>query len=181
MNKAILEKNLQEIHQIFRETQEIYNGLPKGISEKGPERDILDNFLEALNLEKNPETRYAASQRLGNWKFESLADYLQKQSKTQAQQDEMFEKSYILTREFVEQRQKEALKKLREKKLLPEFYMTLLEKYHEVGKAHSILFLKWNRELLFRVNRELEKEFAGDNDTVIAFLSENDLFDQGHH
>lgn len=73
------------------------------------------------------------------------------------------------------------MKKLRERNLLPEFYVTLLEAYHEVGKAHSDLFLLWNRELLFGINRELEVRFEGESDAVMDFLAENNLFDLGHN
>lgn len=78
MDKAIVEKNLKQVHEIFSQTQKIYNELSKGITHEGKERDVLDNFLDEICIEKNSESRYAASQRLGNWKFESLADYLQK-------------------------------------------------------------------------------------------------------
>ena len=181
MDRLIVEKNLREVHQLFANTQEIYHGLSKWISSQWKERDILDGFLDTLGIEKNDESRFAISQRLGYWKFESLSDYLEKIGKNQEERDSFFEQSFLLTRKFVEKVQYNTLVSLREKSLLPEFYMTLLEGTHEIGKAHSDVFLRWNRELLFGVNRELEARFGGDSDKILAFLDENNLFDTGHH
>ena len=102
---------------------------------------------------------YAAYQRISQWKFDALENYAQKQNFSREKIDELFETSYLFTRKFVEERQEKMLKRLREEKLLPEFYMTLLEGYHEIGKSVSDVFLAWNRTLIFGVNRQLEADF----------------------
>jgi len=181
MDKQTLENNLTEVHQIYKNMQSILNGLAQWISEDGPERQQLDDFLDTLKLGKNDETRFIASQRLGNWKFEPLDVYLEKQGKTQEERDTYFESSYIYTRKYIEKLQQGMLGEIREKELVSDFYMMLLEETHELGKLFSDMFLQWNRKLLFGVNRDLESRFENDSDAIMQYLEENDLFDLGHN
>jgi len=73
------------------------------------------------------------------------------------------------------------LSQIYEEKLLPDFYETIFKYTHKLGKLYSLLFVKWNRKLLFEQNRELEKMFDGDQDAIISYLENNELFDRGHH
>ncbi len=132
MNKQTVEQNLEEVHQIYAQMQARLNTLHVGITKDVPERVELDAFLDAMKLEKNKETRFAASQRLGNWKFEPLQIYLQEQGKTQSEQDEVFESSYIYTQKYIQELQQYMVDAIAEKKLLPDFYIMLLQETHEL-------------------------------------------------
>lgn len=173
--------NFKRIHEIFSQYRAELDNLSSGVSGENVQRNILDIFLETLWLEKNKQTRYTAAQRLGTWKFEPLEIYLEKIGKDRKEIDEYFEKSYNLTRKFIEEKQEEMLMKIESEKLLPEFYMTLLKGHHEIWKLFSDLFLVWNRKLLFWINRELEAKFNNDSDAILTFLEENNLFDLWHH
>ena len=78
MNRQDFERNLLRVHQIFAENEKILNNLSLGIVSYNQEREILVEFLEHLELENTSETRYAASARIGNKKFEPLDSYLEK-------------------------------------------------------------------------------------------------------
>lgn len=181
MIKTQLENNLSRVHEIYTDMQKNLNGLSVWIIETWEQRDQLDDFLDAIGLEKNKETRFIASQRLWNWKFEPLEVYLEKQWKTREEIDVYFESSYKYTRKFVEKLQGGMIEQIRKQSLLPEFYIVLLEGTHSIGKLFSELFLVWNRELIFWINRHLEERFADDSDVILDYLADNSLFDLGHH
>jgi len=173
-------QDLAELHKIFAEKQSYLSWLQKGIKELWAERVILDNILDILNLEKNDETRYTVYARLKNKYFEPLDIYLEKVWKTQIERDEAFETSYKETRKVHEQLQEAILSEIGEKQLLTEFYRTILEETHSIGKLYSELFLAWNKALLFGVNRELEERFNGSQEAILDFLREEKLFDRWH-
>ncbi len=181
MNKQQFLQNISRIHEIFNANESHLNTLSYGISQKGEARDILDDFLESLGLEKNMETYYIAASRIGDKKFEPLDIYLEKIGKSQAQRDELFEKSYNYVSSYYQDLQEKMLEKIEWEELLPEFYMTIFSYTHKLWKLYSQLFLKWNRKLLFEQNRELEEKFWNDQDTIISYLEEENLFDRGHH
>lgn len=93
----------------------------------------------------------------------------------------MFESSYVYVSEYYQKLQEKMLQKIEAEKLLTEFYMTVFQYTHKLGKKYSELFLKWNRTLLFEQNRNLEKMFDDDQEAIISYLNNNELFDRGHH
>ncbi len=181
MNQAQFLENISRIHELFRENELHLNTLSDGIGTDGSARVILDNFLDILGLEKNSETRYVSSARVGGKKFEPLDIYLEKIGKTRQERDDIFEKSYGFVRNYYEALQEKMLGRIEEEKLLPAFYMTIFRYTHTLGKLYSTLFLRWNRKLLFEQNRNLEARFENNQDAIIFYLQENALFDTGHH
>ncbi|MDA9129418.1 invasion protein CiaB [Candidatus Gracilibacteria bacterium] len=180
MNKDQFLKNISKIQDIFSKQQEHLNTLSNGINSEGPEREILDSFLDELGLEKNTETRYIASARMGDKKFEPLQIYLEKQGKTQTEQDVFFEKSYKFVQKYYEDLQETMLQEIREQKLLTDFYLCIFDYTHKLGNLYSDLFLKWNTHLQ-QQNRNLEQKFENDTDKILEYLEENKLFDLGHN
>lgn len=181
MDQEQFEINISRIHKMFQKQEEHFNTLSEWISQKWEARDILDNFLETLELEKNSETYYIAAARIWDKKFEPLDIYLEKLWKTREIRDELFEKSYSYVSNYYQKIQEKMLIEIWEEKLLPDFYMTIFDYTHTLGKLYSDLFPKWNRKLLFEVNRDLEARFDNDQDAIIAYLEEEKLFDIGHH
>lgn len=181
MNKKQFEKNLEQIHTLFQDQEKHLNALSQGISEGGKEREVLDDFLKAHNIEKNSETYYIASARIGDKKFEPLDNYLEKIWKTQSERDEVFESSYKYVSEYYQKLQEIMLESIETQELLTDFYMCIFHYTHKLWKLYSDLFLKWNRKLLFESNRELENKFENDSEAIIDFLNMHNLFDIGHH
>ena len=180
MNKQQFLENITRIHELFHANEKHLNSLSNGVSQEGKQRDILDDFLGTMWLEKNAETYFAAASRIGDKKFEPLDIYLEKHDYTQIQRDELFEKSYLFVSEYYETLQEEMIQNIKSENLLPEFYETIFDYTHKLGRLYSVLFLAWNRTLLFKTNRALEEKFNGDQDAIIAYLEENNLFDLGH-
>ena len=181
MHKEQFTKNISKIHELFETQQWHLHSLVEWIQNDGEARNILDNFLETLSLEKNEETRYIAHARICDKKFEPLQIYLEKIEKSQEEQDTLFEASYIYVSNYYQKLQDDMLERIQEEDLLTDFYVCLFEYMNKLGKLHSDLFLKWNRKLLFEQNRELEERFENDSDEILKYLEENTLFDTGHH
>ncbi len=180
MNTTQFLENISKIHDIFNAHEAHYNSLSIWINTSGEYRDILDTFLESLDLEKNPETYYAAAARIGDKKFEPLDIYLEKIGASREKRDEVFESSYNYVRSYYERLQWEMIVTIETEKLLPEFYLKIFQHTHKIGVLYSTLFLKWNRALLFETNRSLETKFDNNQDEINAFIEENKLMDMGH-
>lgn len=180
MNRQEFLQNIAKIHELFQETEAHLNSLSNGIHTSCEERKILDDFLNAMWLDANPETYFSAAARIGDKKFEPLDIYLEKQGKTQAERDEIFEKSYLYVAQYYERLQWEMIEHIKKQSLLPEFYETIFHYTHTLWKLYSVLFLAWNRTLLFETNRGLEERFNNDHDAINAFLEQKNLYDLGH-
>ncbi len=180
MNKQQFLQNISKIHTIFNTHEAHYNSLSKWVNELWEQRDILDNFLDTLDLEKTPETYYAASARIWDKKFEPLDVYLEKSGASREKRDEVFESSYNYVRSYYERLQWEMIWEIKTEKLLPEFYLKIFQHTHKLWVLYSGLFLKWNKKLLFETNRNLENKFNDDQDAINSYIEENKLMDRGH-
>ena len=149
MNQTTFLENISKIHEIFNSNEAHLNGLAEGIQKEGNQREILDTFLDSLGLEKNSDTRFIAYARIAGKKFEPLDIYLEKIGKSREERDSFFEKSYIFVSQYYQELQEKMLDTIEERKLLPDFYMTIFEYTHKLGKLYSELFLVWNKRLLF--------------------------------
>jgi len=181
MDKQKFLENIAEIHILFNRQERHLNSLTEGIQNSGKNRDILDDFLDVLGLEKNSETYYIAAARIGDKKFEPLDIYLEKQWFSQDERDKAFENSYSYVSDYYQKLQWDMLENVFSKKLLSPFYEEIFRHTHKIWKLYSELFIKWNRKLLFEQNRDLENKFDNDADAIINYLEDNKLFDIGHH
>lgn len=181
MNQETFLKHLEKIHQIFEQKQSFLNTLHIWIGQEGKQREMLDHLLTVLGLPLNEETRFIASARIGQKKFEPLDIYLERTGATQETRDQAFEISYTEVRKVYESLQKEILDTIKQEDLLGDFYRSILDFTHSLWILYSDLFLVWNRRLLFGVNRDLEKRFQHDQEKIMKFLRYENLFDMGHH
>jgi len=133
MNKQQFLENISKIHDIFNKHEAHYNSLSNGINSEWPEREVLDDFLDTIWIEKNSETYYAAAARIGDKKFEPLDVYLEKSWASQAKRDKLFESSYNYVRGYYEKLQWEMIAEIEKQNLLPEFYLKIFEHTHSLG------------------------------------------------
>jgi len=180
MDKQQFLENISKIHDIFNTQEAHYNSLSNWVDSPWEQRDILDNFLDTLDLEKNPETYYCAATRIWDKKFEPLDIYLEKSWASREKRDEIFELSYNYVRSYYERLQWEMILSIETENLLPEFYLKIFQHTHKLWVLYSTLFLKWNRTLLFETNRDLEKKFDNNQDDINSYISDNWLMDMWH-
>ena len=143
MDKQQFSENISRIHEIFNAHEDHLNTLSKWILEPWKHREVLDDFLDVLSLEKNTETRYIAAARIWDKKFEPLDIYLEKKWESQEKRDELFESSYNYVSNYYQKLQEDMLEEISKEKLLSDFYDTIFSYTHKLWKLYSSLFLSW--------------------------------------
>lgn len=180
MNKEQLEGNLKEIIELYNNLQKSLHDLLKWVKENGNERNILDEFLDFLSLEKNEESRYAAYTRIANLQETSLELYLKKLNFSEDEIKWKLNQSYKFVCDFHSEVQALIITVIDSKKLLTPFYLEIFKWTANVWIAFNELFLPWRNHIINWINKDLEEKFENDSDKIINFLNENDLFDKGH-
>jgi len=137
-------------------------------------RVFIDDFLMKIGLSKSKENRLSALTRLISLRDEQLVQSLMKEDFCEERITDIKEEAYIWVKEFYLTRHEELLIVVDEKKLLNEFYRTLLRGVHEVGVSLSTWQSSWTKHIINNINPSLEKEFG---DGAIKYLDENNLFD----
>ena len=137
-------------------------------------RVFIDTFLHQIGLSLNNENRLSALTRLISLRDEQLVQSLIKEDFSDERIDEVKEEAYLWVKEFYLKRHSEFLHVVEKKRLLNEFYRTLLKGVHEVGIAMSEWQSSWTKHIINTINPELQKEFK---DKVVAYLDEHKLYD----
>jgi len=151
-----------------------------GVENPGSERELLDNLLDALKLEKNSETRFAAYTRIWDLKEDPLRLYLENNETSQWDIESLMETAYTYVKAYHFDIHTDFIETIESENLLPDFYLEVMKWVHEVGKGYSKLFTAWNNHTLNWINRELEDKFENDSEAIMNYLEENNLFDKGH-
>ena len=180
MTKTELENNIQKIISLFTENQNKLHHLYTGVENPGSEREVLDGLLDALKLEKNSETRFAAYTRIWDLKEDPLRLYLENNGSSQEDIESLMETAYAYVKAYHFDIHAGFIETIELENLLPDFYLEIMKWVHEVGKWYSKLFTAWNNHTLNWINRELEDKFENDSEAIMNFLEENNLFDKGH-
>ena len=180
MTKTELENNIQKIIGLFTENQNKLHNLYAGVESEWIERDTLDDFLEALKLEKNSETRFAAYTRIWDLKEDPLVLYLENNWKSEKEIQGILDAAYAYVKSYHFDIHAGFIANIESKELLPEFYLEVMKWVHAVGKWYSKLFTSWNTHTLNTINPELEERFENDGEAIMNYLEENNLFDRGH-
>ena len=137
-------------------------------------RVFIDTFLHSVGLRLNNENRLSALTRLISLRDEQLVQSLMKEDFSDKKIDEVKEKAYLWVKEFYLNRHSEFLHIVDEKKLLNEFYRTLLRGVHEVGLVLSVWQSSWTKHIINTINPELSSKFG---DKVVSYLDEQKLYD----
>jgi len=138
-------------------------------------KKFCDDFLEQIGLSKIEENRLSVLSRLISLRDEQLVQSLIKEEFCDERIEDIKEEAYIWVKSFYLKRHEELLDLIDEKKLLNEFYRTLLRGVHEVGVSLSTWQSSWTKHIINTINPALEEEFGDD---TMAYLDENGLFDK---
>ena len=141
-------------------------------------RIFIDTFLQNIGLNLNNENRLSALTRLISLRDEQLVQSLTKENFSNKKIDEVKEIAYLWVKKFYLKRHKELLHVIDEKKLLNEFYRTLLRGVDLVGLALSEWQSSWTKHIINTINPQLQKEFG---DKTMAYLDEQKLYDVDEH
>jgi len=138
------------------------------------------DIAKKLDLEVNDELYLALITRVVSLREDNLKKYLLKSGFSETEIEKKLELAYEIVKEFWEVEFKKSLKFLKDNQLLNDFYRTLLSGIFEVGVEFNKWQVEWEKHIIKNINKELCKVFKNDEE-VIKYLEENDLFDIGHN
>ena len=179
-NLLQMQLDIDKVQFLIAEKTKWLNDLNIGIKTSWPEQTILDSFLDRLGLEKNEETRFIAYTRIATMRDDGIRNYSEKNKLDQERKDFLLEEWYRFVSEYHGNLHRKIIQNIETECLLTPFYRAVLKWVANVWESFNQLYIAWNRELLRGVNPRLEARFDGDQDAIMKYLEENDLFDQWH-
>lgn len=126
--------NIQKILAFHYKQKQILFDLQKWITAPWKQRDILDNNLDLLKIEKTKETRYAIYSRLVNLNEEPLKNYLKAKWESDRIEDTLYS-SHAIISDFHNKKHRELISYCDNSNLLSPFYLAILEWSLDVWKA----------------------------------------------
>jgi hypothetical protein len=172
--------NISHILEYYKWKQSELRNLNLWVSNVWPEREVLNTFLDAIGLEKNEETYYAAFMRLAMLKEEALSLYLDKKMSEEESQNILL-KAYNYCALYHTAIQNDITNYIEENNLLSNFYLTIWKSFQDIGASFNTWFPLWQQKIIYDVNHRLEAQFGGDGEKVMQFLHQNNLFDTGYN
>ncbi len=176
------ENDLKELYMLIGERQKELGEYFLIVEEKScgfkDMRVFIDTFLQQIGLELSDENRLSALTRLISLRDEQLIQSFTKEGFSDERVDEAREMAYLWVKKFYLARHLELLEIVESKKLLNEFYRTLLRGVHGVGVALSEWQSGWTKHIINTINPQLQDEFG---DSAMSFLDENRLYDVDEH
>jgi len=137
----------------------------------------VQEFLGILDLKYNSENVLAALHRIVNLREDSLDEVLKKLGLEEESIIYKKEQAYLFVSRFHISEFEKFIIWMRDKKLLNDFYWTVLEGMHAIGITMSGWQSAWTAHIIHNVNRELYRLFNGDEEKIFKKLEEEQLLD----
>jgi hypothetical protein len=175
-------KDLDKIYHILKENQQeisrYYDILGKDKEEQ--KEQFINDFLEKIGLEIDPENQMAVISRLVSLRDDALSQSLKKAGFDEEEIIEKKEEAYLWVAEFHLNIHENLVKTIENQNLLTPFYRAIFRGVHEVGKTFSSWQSSWTAHIIDGVNRDLYRMFNGDEEKIFEMLNTHDLHDRGH-
>jgi len=175
-------KDLQEIYQIIKNSQKDISSYYDILGENPDleKENFINKFLKELDLELNKENQMAGISRLVSLRDDILTQSLQKANFNEEAIIEKKEQAYLWVAKFHLKVHENLVKEIEEKELLSPFYRAIFRGVHQVGLTFSSWQSSWTAQIINGVNRELYRDFNGDEEKIFQMLNEKELHDRGH-
>lgn len=174
-----MEWDIHFLQSRIEERIEYLNKLSVGIKQVSPEQDILNKFLDILEIERTEESRYIAYDRISKLREDSLLSHIRKLGSSDAKTISTLSKAFSFVQEFHDWLHEKLIETIQTEQLLTPFYRKLISWFHSVWKEFHTFHKTWNEQLIYGVNKRLANRF-GSKENVLSYLSENYLFDIWH-
>ena len=178
------EKFLEDIQKLYDfistqkdEINKLYEYLENNEDDK---LEIIKTFANTLNLTLNDDLKLALLTRLVNLRDDSLVQVLKKAGYDDNQIIELQEQAYQFVKEYWLDIQHQRVDFITKNNLLTPFYREIFKDVYGVGIAMSVWQSSWTKLIINGVNKELLEKFDNDDEKVMNYLEENNLFDKGH-
>lgn len=142
--------NFKEIAKLVRRYKEKNNALYEFL-DKEDLGEYFRSLVSLSELKEDKTTMLAILRRLVDLKEENL---IQEWKKNNLKEDKIIElkhKFYEEVRKFYEKEHQDLINEIKEKKLLNNFYQSLLQGVHNIGLIMDIFEISWTKEIIEKI------------------------------
>ena len=169
-----LQKIYDELQVKQRQLNDYYKLLEGGHNRA---KEVVEDFLKQIGLPYSDETVMASLVRIVNLREDALEQVLLKEGFTQDEIIEKKEIAYQFVKDMYLLRHEYFIAWIEIEELLTPFYQVLIEGVHNIGEVISRWQSSWSAKIINGVNRELLKEYNGDEKAILEMLHYNSLLD----
>ncbi|MBK1964177.1 invasion protein CiaB [Campylobacter novaezeelandiae] len=166
--------NFTEVLQLVKKRKDQINSLYEIV-----DKDNIGSYFESLislsGLKKEKNTILAILRRLVDLKEENLVKELEKNNFSEEKIIQIKHLFYNEVRKFYEREHQELIDEIKSKKLLNDFYQTLIQGVHDIGLIMNDFESSWTKEIIEKNNKILSSMFK-DLDLALDFLKQNKLY-----
>ncbi len=174
-------EDIQKLYDFISTQKDDINKLYEYLENNEDEKlEIIKVFANSLNLTLNDDLKLALLTRLVNLRDDSLVQVLKKAGYDDNQIIELQEQAYQFVKEYWLDIQHQRVDFITKNNLLTPFYREIFKGVYGVGIAMSVWQSSWTKLIINGVNKELLEKFDNDDEKVMNYLEENNLFDKGH-
>jgi hypothetical protein len=181
MNKEEFLIDVQKVYDYLNEQKNDINKLFEYLEKQEYDKlEIINEFALSLELELSDDLRVSLVSRLVSLRDDSLVQVLKKMDKNDTEVIDIQEKAYLFVKDYWENIHQKTIKFIEDNNLLTSFYQMIFKGVYSVGIAMSKWQSLWTANIINGVNKELLEKFDNDNEKVMQYLEDNNLFDKGH-
>jgi hypothetical protein len=171
-------EDLQKIYDELQDRQKELNNYYRLLDGEHIKAEALVNeFLSRLKLPINSDTTMAALTRLINLREDALEQVLQKENLNEDEILEKKEEAYLFVKDMHLLRHEYLIAWIKSENLLTPFYRTLIEGVHNIGESISRWQSSWTSHIINGVNRDLLREYNGNEKRIFKMLQDEGLLD----
>ena len=171
-------QDLQKIYYELQDRQKELNNYYKLLDSEHPKAEALvREFLSKLELPINSDTTMATLTRLINLREDALEQVLKKEGLSEDEIIAKKEEAYLFVKDMHLLRHEYLIAWIKSENLLTPFYRTLIEGVHNIGESMSRWQSSWTAHIISGVNRNLLKEYNGDEKAIFRMLQDEGLLD----
>ncbi|MCR4941218.1 MAG: invasion protein CiaB [Campylobacter sp.] len=146
--------DFKKLKEILAQNKAELNDLYKNLDNK-----FLNKALKLTNLSGTKSEKIALLRRIVDLKADPLENELKKLGKNADEIIQIKEKMYDFVRKIYEKRHFKLIQRVKDEKILDEFYTAVLVLMHECGLVLNAWQIKWDRHILQDINIKFDKKF----------------------
>ncbi|EAH7728345.1 hypothetical protein MBY49_001120, partial [Campylobacter jejuni] len=157
--------NFKEIAKLVRKYKERNNALYEFL-DKEDVGEYFRSLISLSELKQDKTTMLAILRRLIDLKEENLVQEWKKNNFKEDKIIELKHKFYEEVRKFYEKEHQNLINEIKEKKLLNNFYQSLIQGVHNIGLIMNIFEISWTKEIIEKNNKILSTQFPNLDDAM---------------
>jgi len=174
-------QDIQKIYDFISAQKSDINRLYEYLETKQDDKlGIIRDFAKKLGVTLSDDMKLALITRLVNLRDDSLVQVLKQLDFNEAQIIDLQEKAYQFAKEYWLGVHKQRIDFISSNNLLTPFYREIFNGVYAVGVKMSKWQTSWTKMIINGVNKDLLKKFDNDDEKVMNYLEEKNLFDKGH-